>query len=274
MSDRKKKMLRVAGMCLGLVGGIVLLGFVERSAGARSISAVQVHLEKADGIHFLDEVAVERIVLDQGTAVLGAPTKAIDLGTIEERLLALPSVADADAYHTMDGVLHVKVRQRVPIVRVFNQDGTNFYLDSEGWAMPPSAEWSPRVPVVTGALMETGARTGVRNVMHDTDDSLSIHSAAIHRLATYLHSDPLWSAFVDQIVIGADGGYELVPTVGPQRIVLGRASEWPDMDALARRFHKLKLFYAQGVPTSGWRRYERIDLRFGRQVVCTQRNKP
>jgi hypothetical protein len=31
-----------------------------------------------------------------------------------------PCVAKAEVYHTMDGVLHVRVQQREPIVRVFN----------------------------------------------------------------------------------------------------------------------------------------------------------
>lgn len=272
MSRKGKRILRLLGLCAGLVGGVLVLGFAERSAGERPVNAIKVHMYDADGVHFLDEVAVERVVLDQGVAVLGAPMRAIDLATMEERLRALPCVADADVYHTMDGVLHVNVRQRIPIVRVFNSDGSSFFIDEEGWTMPPSATWSPRVPVVTGPLNETGARTGVRHV--GDLDSASVHSAAIHRLAEFIHADPLWRAMVDQIVIDAQGGYELVPTVGPTRIVLGRADEWPDEQALQQRFNKLKLFYEQGVPRAGWRRYARIDLRFGRQVVCTKRTQP
>ncbi|MDX9751374.1 MAG: hypothetical protein RBT71_09875 [Flavobacteriales bacterium] len=272
MSRKGKRLLRALGMIAGLVGGAMALGFAERSAGDRTITAVEVHLARADGVHFLDETAVERVVLDQGTAVLGAPALAIDLAAMEDRLRALPAVAEADAYRTMDGVLHVQVRQRVPIVRVFNRDGSDFYIDSEGWAMPSGHAWSPRVPVVTGALHETGARIGVRHAL--VPDSHSVHSAAIHRLAAFIHADPLWRALVDQVVIDARGGYEIVPTMGPARIVLGPADQWPDEAALRHRFDKLKLFYEQGVPQAGWRRYARIDLRFGKQVVCTQRAQP
>lgn len=260
--------LRPAGIALGVIGVILALGFVERTADRTPINALQVTVEGGEGVHFIDEVAVRREIMDHGGSVLGSRTADVDVTRIESGLRSIPSVAAAEVYHTMDGVLHARVSQRVPIVRVFNQDGSSFYIDKNGWTMPTSASYTARVPVVTGHLDEPGAAHGVYFV--HASDSLKRHflSDEIHRLAVFIAADPFWAAMVDQVIVNPDGEFELVPRVGAQCVLLGDAS------VLDQRFAKLRIFYEKGIARSDWRRYARIDLRFADQVVCTKRTTP
>ncbi len=263
-----KKFLRPVGIAVVVLGVMLALGFVERTADRTPISDVQVSVDGVEGIHFIDEQAVRREVLDQGIAVKGAPTAEVDVTRIEQRLRSIPCVAKAEVYHTMDGTLHVKVKQREPIVRVFNSDGNSFYIDREGWTMPTSANYTARVLVVTGQLNEPGAEDGVYSVL--SNDSLRnfFRSDDIHRIATFIGKDPFWAALIDQVVVNADGEYELIPRVGAQRVLIGDGTE------LDRRFEKLRIFYDKGIPKADWRRYARIDLRFADQIVCTKRTTP
>jgi cell division protein FtsQ len=73
---------------------------------------------------------------------------------------------------------------------------------------------------------------------------------------------------IDQIVVTVDGEFQLVPRIGGQRVLIGDGSQ------LEQRLAKLKLFYEKGIPLADWRRYERIDLRFADQIVCTKRTTP
>ena len=119
MSRKGKRILRLLGLCAGLVGGVLVLGFAERSAGDRPVNGIKVHMYDADGVHFLDEVAVERVVLDQGVAVLGAPMRAIDLATMA-LLLGLDENGLRDGLSTFRGVarrfdMHVNGRHGVLI---------------------------------------------------------------------------------------------------------------------------------------------------------------
>lgn len=263
-----KRYLRPAGIALGVIAVLAILGFVERTADSTPIVDLQVRVVGAEGVHFIDEATVRRQVLDQGTTVMGAASGDLDVRGIEQRLRNIPCVAQAEVYHTMDGVLHVKVAQRNPIVRVLNGDGTSFYIDEAGWVMPTSAEYTARVLVVTGALQEIGARDGVRSVFaHDSIMALS-RTDEIHRLATFIRNDALWNALIDQVVVLPDGSFELIPRVGAQRIRIG------DGSALEQRFAKLRLFYSNGIPLADWRRYDRLDLRFADQIVCTKRTTP
>lgn len=265
---KMKRILRVAGMVALILGVVLGLGFVERTADRTPISDLQVRVDGVEGMHFIDDRAVRREVLDQGTAVMGAATGEVDVPMIEERLRAIPSVAKAEVYHTMDGVLHVRVKQREPIVRVFNADGSSFYIDKQGWTMPTSPNYTARVLVVTGALNEPGAINGVRSVFESDSVQQRFRSDDIHRIATFIRKDPFWNALIDQVVVSADGDYELVPRIGGQRVLIG------DGTALEQRFEKLKLFYDEGMPQASWRRYSRIDLRFADQIICTKRTTP
>ncbi len=266
--ERIKRLMRPVGIVMLVLGVIGLLGFVERTVDNALITALDVQVSGEEGMHFIDEQAIKREVLDQGVAEEGTPMRGVDVPAIEQRLRNIPSVANAEVYHTMDGVLHVKVRQRVPIVRVFNRDGSSFYIDEDGYTMPLSNGYTARVPVVGGDLHEPGVTHGVRSVLDNDSLMEHFHSDEIHRLAVFLRNDPFWNALIDQVYVNSAGEFELIPKIGAQRVLIGDGSE------LAERFAKLKVFYDKGIPQADWRRYARIDLRFADQIVCTNRPTP
>ena len=60
-------------------------------------------------------------------------------------------VRDCEAWLTDDGVLHVQLCQRQPVVRF--DDGTNgYYADATGFVFPLQARGSVDVPVVDGHI--------------------------------------------------------------------------------------------------------------------------
>ncbi|MBL8011166.1 MAG: hypothetical protein JNJ64_11215 [Flavobacteriales bacterium] len=247
---------------------VAALGFVERTADRRPVQDLAIDVRAVDEARFITPQQVREQVLRMGEEVVGVPVAEMDLEAIEQRLRAVPWVSTAEAYHTLDGILHVRVEQRMPVVRVFDQDGRGYYLDAEGHTMPLSAQHTARVPVALGAVHLDGASERVIDLR--SADSLITASRLpeVHRIATFLRQDPFWAALIDQIVVAPDGQFELVPRVGGQRIRIGGA------DRLDQRFAKLRLFYRQGIDQTDWRRHAIIDLRFDGQVVCTQRTTP
>ncbi|MBK7269535.1 MAG: hypothetical protein IPI07_08480 [Flavobacteriales bacterium] len=263
-----RKLLRpvlMAAVAVLLVGA---LGFVERTADRRPVQDLAIEVRGMDGAHFITEQQVREEVLNMGGAVIGVPLAEMDIRAIEDHLRAIPCVSRAEAYHTLDGVLHVRVDQRAPVVRVFDRDGTTYYIDAEGHTMPLSSAHTPRVPVALGELHMPGASTTVLNVT-DGDSLMRLSRLnEVFRIASFIRADPFRDALIDQIVATPDGEFELIPRVGAQRVRIG------DGTALEERFAKLRLFYAEGIKQTDWRRYSTIDLRFDAQVVCTQRTTP
>ncbi|MBP8823886.1 MAG: hypothetical protein KBH07_09590 [Flavobacteriales bacterium] len=264
--SKAKHILRLAAMVGAGAALTALLGFVEHRAGKVAVREVRVDLHTSADMHFIGTDALKQEVDKATGPVIGTPVHKLDETAIEQHLRAIPSLAGADVYHTMDGVLHVRARQRQPIVRVINADGTGFYIDRDGWTMPLDPNYTPRVLVVTGQLAEPFAGHAPVNVAIGADSlPLHTHSRAIHAMARAITQDPFWNALFPQAVMDADGEITLVPSVGMMRIRIGNGNR------LEQRLAKLLLFYQQGVPQADWRQYSSIDLRFNDQVVCAKR---
>ena len=264
--SKTKHILRVATKVLAGCAVVAALGFVEKNGGSMPVRDIAVEMGMESGVHFIDTGALRQEVIKGAGPVIGTPIDKVDETGIEQRLRAIPCVAEADVYHTMDGVLHVKARQREPIVRVVNADGTGFYIDKEGWTMPLSTNYTARVLVVTGQLAEPFFKCDPVNVAMGTDSVVEhTHSRVIHAMARSLMVDPLWNAMFTQAVMDSDGDITLIPNVGMMRVRVG------DGTHLTARLTKLHTFFSEGIPQTDWRRYSAIDLRFDDQVVCTKR---
>ncbi len=270
MKTRLQRLLRPALLGAGVLALVVMLGFVEHSTDHTVIRELAVrvdmgHLrtEATEGMHFIDENAVREQVLAHANGVIGDPINHVDLVAIEQELRNTACVAKADVYHTLDGVLHVNVTQRRPIIRVINADGSGFYIDDEGFTMPLSKDYTARVLVATGELFEpfTSAVTDLSTL----GDSLATitRSRGLYAVATTIANDPFWNALFDQAYVDASGQIELIARIGGQRVRVGDGSQ------LKPNLAKLKAFYDQGIPQTDWRRYSVIDTRFADQVVCT-----
>ena len=84
-------------------------------------------------------------------AYAGLPLDSVDLDRIEKIVCGHSAVRDCESWLTDDGILHVSLSQRQPVVRF--QDGQNgYYADADGFLFPLQSRGSVHVPVVDGAL--------------------------------------------------------------------------------------------------------------------------
>lgn len=86
-------------------------------------------------------------------------------------------------------------------------------------------------------------------------------------LAHHLRNDEFLDALVEQIYIKTNGEFVLAPKVGDQVIHLGRYKK----EITQERLRRLKIFYREGLPYEGWRKYKSFDLRFSDQVIARKR---
>ena len=205
-----------------------------------------------------DKLISERDVRQALLVAFGSDFEQTDLAALEvermERSLESdPFVLDADTYVDQNNVLHVKIQQREPILRVLDNNGGNYYLDNNGVKMPPSKNFAARVLVATGNVSPYTPefRKKKRNTLKD-----------LFNLTQALLADEFLSKFIQQIHLSNAGEFTLVPLVGDQKIVLGSARKMED------KLGRLKTFYKEGMPYVGWNTYQAINLKFNGQVVC------
>lgn len=205
-----------------------------------------------------DKLISDRDVRQALLAAFGSDLENSELANLEvermERVLESdPFVKDADVYIDQNNQLHIKIDQREPLVRVLDNNGNNYYLDALGKKMPPSKNFAARVIVATG------------NISPFTPEFREKRKSSLKDLFNItqtLLADEFLASFIQQIHVNNAGEFILVPLIGDQKIVLGSARKLED------KLERLKIFYQQGMPYEGWRKYETINLKYSGQVVC------
>jgi len=195
----------------------------------------------------------QALIRSFGTGIENTELKNLEVELMERTLEEDPFVLDAEAYIDQRNVLHVQVQQREPILRILDNNGGNYYLDKNGVKMPPSKNFAARVLVATGNITPYTAefKSKKRNSLKD-----------IFYITQTILADDFLSSFIQQIHVNNAGEFTLIPLIGDQKIILGSARKLED------KLDRLKVFYKNGMPYTGWQVYESINLKYNGQVVC------
>jgi cell division protein FtsQ len=188
-----------------------------------------------------------------GNTLEGTELGRLDVERMERVLEEDPFVEKAETYVDQRNNLHVRIRQRAPLLRILDNNGGNYYLDKNGVKMPPSKNFTARVIVGTGNIAPyvQEFKQKKRNTLKD-----------IYTLTNVINNDAFLSNFIQQIHVNNAGEFILVPLIGDQKILIGSVKRLDD------KIKRLKTFYKEGMPYTGWREYATINVKYAGQVVC------
>lgn len=237
---------------VSLSGLITLMSFIEIKKSALKCKDVKVLLPGQ--FNFIERDEVDRILMENGGAMLGRDLSEINIHKLENALKANPFIEFAKVYADMTGVIHVQIRQRQPVLRVVNMANLHFYIDGNGNKIPLSDNYTAKVLVASGLIDED---------FNGRVDTLKTKMARdLFRTALYIRSDTLWDNQIEQLFVDLKGDIEMVPRVGGHKIILGSA------DSLQIKFRNLLVFYKKAIPKVGWDTYKTINLKYANQIVC------
>ena len=74
---------------------------------------------------------------------------SLDIAKIEENIKQIPQINDVSVYLNHDGNIDIKLKERVPILRIYNSN-TSYYLDENCKVMPISKLFTARKLIVSG----------------------------------------------------------------------------------------------------------------------------
>lgn len=236
-----------------LVGLLIVLSAVNRKQD-REIRTMRIAVEPLPGGSFLLDTADVRRLIDRGLGYNPAekPVGEVESERLERILESDPFVLDADVYVTADDEIRIRVEQREPVLRIIDQNGLNYYLDKHGNKMPTSSRYSARVLVATGNIPPH---------VPDFLDKKKHLLKDLFQLADEIRNDDFLYALTEQIHL-SNGSFILIPKIGNHRIILGAFKDTED------KFRRLRVFYDEIAPKTGWRRYKTINLDFKGQVIC------
>jgi len=261
-----RKIVRIALWFVGLVSLSLLFGFVNNRRNQSVCKGVEVIMEGDSSLHFIGEDEIVDLIREKGGPFEGKLINQVNTHKAETALLAHPAIETADVFFTMDGMLKARVRQREPLLRVFDLMGDSYYIDKNGKYMPTLESFTALVPVANGFITDLWPKYTVN--ISELLQNDSIEQAAIvddlFAIADAIQKDTLLSAQLLQLHVRADRNIEMIARVGPEVVLIG------DKSNLGPKLRNLKLFYSRSVQEPASASYSSINLKYHNQIICTK----
>jgi cell division protein FtsQ len=245
----------------------IALGFISEKRSDTRCSEIRVIVSDSAEIQFFNRRDVERVLRTKFSRIRGIPISELNTRKIESLFKGNPYIRKIEVYTTLDGVLTIRVKQRIPVVRVLAANGAGYYLDKDGYIMPASRRFASYVLLANGNF-DVGDQFR-RAVCLDSIKDKNFYRPwfEVLELAEFINSNDFWRSQVVQLYLNKNKDFEIIPRVGPHQIILGKS------EGFRTKFSNLEILYKEGLKKEGWNNYRKIDLRFKNQVICTKYNK-
>ena len=145
---------------------------------------------------------------------------------------------------SVNGQLSAEIEQKRPIARVHTN--ASYYIDDEGSYMPLSANYSARVPLVTGTVYKTKLDK-------------------IYKIATVVDEDEFLKQHVIEIRQDANQNISLRLRKHDFSIKIG------SLNKLQKKINNFKAFYKKATKDKTLNTFSSVNLRFDNQVICTKK---
>lgn len=232
---------------------VVLLVAAVNIKNEKKCVAVEIEIEGVSNHFFIDKTDVLAIIKNYlGANPVGKAVDGFDLKSIEQNLETDVWIKNAELFFDNNEILRVNINEREPLARVFTSNGNSFYIDSSLKVLPLSEKASARLPVFTGFPERANKLSAAdSNLLRD-----------IKHISTALQADSFLMAMIEQVDITPQQSFEMMPKIGSQVIQFGTGED------INNKMEKLRLFYKNVMPKSGWSKYSVINLQYKNQVVA------
>jgi len=250
------KLLKFSAIILLLAGLIAYVLFAMTALAKpdpeERCQGMELAFNDAAAVNFIDAKEVEAMLKSRGLYPKGKLMCEVDTRSIEQVIRQNVFVEDVECYKTSGGNLRIQIEQRTPVIYIIPDGKDGYYIDKDGKVIPSSVYTSNMV-VATGYIPKNFAATELAD------------------FGSFLQTDKFWDAQIEQIYLlkGKDGKplVEIIPRVGNHVVYLGT------IDGYEKKLRRLKIFYEKAMGTVGWNKYDRINLEYNNQIICTKSRK-
>ncbi|PLX14534.1 MAG: hypothetical protein C0598_01050 [Marinilabiliales bacterium] len=254
------KTIKITSLIVYVLAIAALFAFVLLKGGETVVSDthLEIYRDTENGFLNRDSLLTE---LQSVQITDSIEIKNLKIKNLEKKLLSNPYVNNADVFSGIYGELIVNVREKKPLVRIFNKTSPGYYLTAEGDILPLSKEYTARVFVVNGYLNVPLVKGN--NSIYDTVYSKT-ELPGILKLSKYLSKNEFLNAQINQIYLNSKNEFELIPEVGKCTVILG------SLNNIEIKLRNLQAFYKQASLTEGLDKFKSINLKFDGQIVCAK----
>lgn len=222
---------------------IFLFSFTSKRNEERKLTKSMV-IFLNDSVTFIKHEMVNKLLIENKRDASSIQKDKLDLNKLEKSINSNPMIEKSEVFVTIDGVLKAVVKQKTPVARVFNDEGS-FYIDYQGNIMPLSDEFTARVPIVSGEINKE-------------------NKSNLNKLLRFIYKDDFLKKNIIGVEILPDGSLKMMNRNFDYEIEFGK------MINVKSKFSKYKAFFQKAVLDSSLNKYKKINLRFTQQVVCSK----
>lgn len=222
---------------------IFLFSFTSKRNSDRKLTKSVVYFLGDDNL-FVTSETVNKLLIENKKKAQTIRKDKLDLNTLEKAINKHNMIEKSEVFVSVDGVLKAIVKQKTPIVRVIDGEGS-FYIDYQGGKMPLSDNFTARVPLVSGEINEKNA------------DKLN-------ELFRFIFDDDFLRKNIVGIQIFSNGSLKMMNRNFDYEIEFGKTIN------VEKKFNNYKAFFQKAVLDSSLYHYKKINLKFTQQVVCTK----
>jgi len=258
----KKTVVVVLDVLLAVYLVLAMTSFNKPDETMKACTNVQIVIDDESTNGFLSAKEIKRLLEKKKLYPYEKPMSTVNPRVIEEALKRSSFVNTSECYKTKEGHVLIRVTQRMPVVRIKNEAGADYYVDDEGGIMPNS-QYLSDLMICTGHVSRAFAKDYVAP------------------LAIALSNSEFWKNQMEQINVLPDESIELVPRVGDHVVYVGRLPHEQDdekrkqkvTDFIVKKLDRLEKFYRYGLSRAGWNKYSYINLEYDNQIVCKKRTQ-
>lgn len=253
-------LIATAGIALA---ACMVMAYIAGAGHRKSIRCTGLEVAILDSTKnsFVTKADVKEYIENEYGQYLDVASDSIDLVGIEEIVDSRSAVRKSQAYVTNDGILHVDVTQRKPVVR-FQKNGGGFYADEERYIFPLQRTYASHVQVVDGNI-PLAADSGYKGELTDPEEKIWFDS--MMDVINYIEDSKVWREKIVQIHVDEGRDLILIPREGNEHFLFGQPVDIED------KFRKMEKYYTHIIPAKGEGHYKIVDLKYKGQIVCKEK---
>lgn len=262
-----KKGLRIAilaAVSAGVIATVSLLdGAGRRARMLKTCSGIEVAVLDSVEMKFVTKADVKNLLVKEYGTFNGQRLDSVNLRRIEDILENRSAILKSEAYTTDDGILHVEIVQRAPILMFETSPGTGFFADETGYLYPLLKGYSEKVTRVDGAI-PVNYESGYKGFAKTPKERRWIEGMV--GMAHWLGANNAWESAIKRISVRGNGSLVLYPRVGKEMFVFGRPENYRD------KFGKIELYYKKIAPNQEEDKgYRYVDVSIDGQIICRRK---
>lgn len=226
---------------------VVLMIFLYSFSGIknqqRKIQKINIAFN-TDDYPFLNETMVNNLLIQNFQGSSKVEKEKVDLKKLENLLNVNKYVDNSEVFCSIDGVLNAKIKQKKPIVRVINENGS-YYLDDKGDKVPLSENFTPRVPVYFGKINENELKSLVG-------------------VFSFIDQDEMLKHNIVDITKTQKGNIVFSVREYEYKVIFGTEAN------METKFKNYKAFLQHATKDTLIKKYKTVNLIFTEQVICAK----